>query len=280
MLARSTEVLRRAFQLFLGRNARFLGAAVAFYALLSAAPLLVVVLRLVGAVFGRARAEGALWGGLGWWLAPEGVDAVRTFTERLDRLEARGSFVELALVIYGSTRLFRALHQALNQLWEIDVEAVERHRPAPLRYTIRYGGAVALALLVALLVAALALVKTAFALIATLGARPPPSVLWIVDAITSIGFTFVLFTALFRLLPERRITLKEAATSAGASTILFGIGSALVTVYLGHRHLRDVYAGASAVVLAVLWVYYSSQVFFFGACIGAALHSRSRKRRR
>jgi uncharacterized BrkB/YihY/UPF0761 family membrane protein len=69
-LSRHADVLRRALRLFSGKGARFLGAAIAYYALLSAAPLFVLVLRVVGAVFGRARAESALWGGLGQWLAP------------------------------------------------------------------------------------------------------------------------------------------------------------------------------------------------------------------
>ena len=70
------------------------------------------------------------------------------------------------------------------------------------------------------------------------------------------------------------VSLRDAAWSALVSTGLFALGSAAVTAYLRHKHITDLYAGASAVVLAVVWVYYSAQVFFFGACIGAALRER------
>ena len=59
-----------------------------------------------------------------------------------------------------------------------------------------------------------------------------------------------------------------------ASTVLFAAGSEIVTLYVRHEQLSDLYAGASAVVVAVVWVYYSAQVFFLGACVGAALRER------
>ncbi len=270
------NVLRDALRLFSDKGARFLGAAVAFYALLSAAPLLVVILSVVGAVFGRTRAESALWEGLGAWVAPEGLAAIREMTERLDQMERSGSVVGVLLVIYGSTRLFRALRRALNQVWGIDLEGIERARPRAVRYGVRYGGALLLTLFVAVLVALLLVVKAGFALITTLSTRPPPMLWWGLDALVSVGLAFVLFCALFRFLPEAPVTLREASTSAVVSTVLFAIGSGLVTLYGRHKHMSDLYGGASAVVLAVVWIYYSAQVLFFGACVGAVLQ-RSRR---
>jgi len=270
-VARVLDVLRRAYRLFSGKGARFLGAAIAFYALLSAAPLFVVVLHVVGAIFGRARAESALWTGLERWLAPEGLETVKQLTERLDRLEASGSLLGFALVAYGSTRLFRALRRALNQLWGIDLEKAEKERRTAVKYGLRYGGAFLLSLFVAVLVAVLVAEKSLLVIVASVGAELPGALLWTVDLATSIGLAFVLFTVLFRFLPETDVTLREAAVASLVSTALFVAGSSVVTAYVHHKKLGDLYAGASAVVLAVFWVYYSAQVFFFGACIGAVL---------
>jgi len=269
------NVVREALRLFSDKGARFLGAAVAFYALMSAAPLFVVILYVVGELFGRRRAESALWDGLATWVAPEGLAAIRAMTERLDRMEGSGSVIGVALVVYGSTRLFRALRRALNQLWGIDLEGIERARGRVKRYGIRYGGALLLTLFVAALVVALIVVKTGFAFIATMSTRAPPFLLWGLDVFVSVGMAFVLFTALFQYLPETDVTLHDAMTCAAVSTALFAIGSGLVTLYVRHKHMDAVYEGASAIVLAVLWVYYSAQVFFFGACVGAVLRQRS-----
>ncbi|MDB4998029.1 MAG: ribonuclease [Myxococcaceae bacterium] len=268
-------LLRDAFRIFSGKGARFLGAAVAFYALMSAAPLLLVILYVVAAAFGRPRAESALWGGLATWVAPEGLEALRGLTERLEQSEHTGTFAGAVLVIYGSTRLFRALRRALNQLWGIDLEAVERARGRVVRYGLRYGGALLLTLFVALLVALMLVVKAGFAVLATWSTRAPPSVLWVVDGVTSVVLAFVLFCALFRFLPEAKVSWRTATTSAVVSTVLFAAGSGVVTAYVRHKHVSDVYEGASAIVLAVVWVYYSTQVFFLGASVGAALRTRT-----
>lgn len=105
--------------------------------------------------------------------------------------------------------------------------------------------------------------------------RAPPLLLWGLDVFVSVGMAFVLFTALFRYLPETDVTLHDAMICAAVSTALFAIGSGLVTLYVRHKDMDAVYEGASAIVLAVLWVYYSAQVFFFGACVGALLRQRS-----
>jgi membrane protein len=267
------EVAREAARIFSARGARFLGAAVAFYALLSAAPLFVVVLHVVGAVFGRDKAEDSLWSGLGRWLTPAALDSLRALTERLERAEGSG-VLGAVLVVYASTRLFRALHRALNLIWGIDLEAVEGARPRVQRYALRYGRAVALTILVAVLVGALIVVKGAIAIVATLGTRPPPGLLFGIDVITSVVLAFLLFLALFRFLPDTRVPLREAVLSAFVSTAFFAIGSGLVTLYVAKKQIADLYAGAGAIVVAVLWVYYSAQAFFVGACVGAALHGR------
>jgi membrane protein len=268
-------VLRDALRIFSDKGARFLAAAVAFYALLSAAPLFLVILSVVALVFGRPRAESALWDGLAPWVAPEGLAAIRGMTDRLDGMERSGGAVGAILVVYGSTRLFRGLRRAINELWGIDLESIERARPHVHRYGVRYGGALLLTFFSALLVALLIVVKAGFAMVATVTTRPPYAVLWGFDALVSVALAFALFWALFRFLPETRVTLREATASAAASTLLFALGSGLVTLYVRHKRLSDVYEGASAVVLAVVWVYYSAQVFFFGACVGAAMRRHS-----
>jgi membrane protein len=261
---------------FSARGARFLGAAVAFYALMSAAPLFVMVLGLVGFFFGQQRAEDALWGGMSHWVAPEGIATARAITERLYTAERTGGLVNAALVVYGSTRLFRALRRALNHLWGLDLEEIDGARGRTHRYAIRYGQAFALMVVVALMVASLIAVKSGYAFLASVGAREPPLLLSIVDLVTSVVLTFVLFLLLLRFLPEEKVPWRQAALGAAVSTGLFAIGSSVVTAYVRHKHTADLYGGASAVVLAVFWVYYSVQVFFLGACFCAALRDRAR----
>ena len=264
------QVLREAFRIWRARGARFLAAAVAFYTLLAAAPLCVLILDVLGALVGDDRAQGALWGGLGFWIAPEGLETARALTGHFAHAEADSGAAAVIVVLYGSTRLFRALRRALNQLWGLDLEEVEGARSGAHKYGVRYGGALALVTLLVAVVALLAAIKAAIALV------PVTALVWALDGIASIGLAFVLFAALFRFVPETRVTWTDALSSALVTTLLFALGSGLVTGYVHRRHTSDLYEGAGAVVVAMLWVYYSAQVFFFGACIGAVLHQRAR----
>jgi membrane protein len=268
------DVVRDALARFSGKGARFLAAAIAFYALLSAAPLLVVVVHVVGAVVGRERAEGALLSGLATWIAPEGMAAIERLAHDLEAARASEGLAGGALLIYGSTRLFRGLRRALNQLWGVDLEAVERARPRAERYARRYGLALLLMGLVVLLVGALVLVKGAWAALGAVGGGALVRLLWGADLVSSVLFAFVLFFALFKLLPETRVAWPEAAWGALVSTALFAVGSELVTLYLGHKRLGDLYGGAATVVVAIFWVYYSAQTLFLGACVGIAIHAK------
>lgn len=264
-------ILRDALRIFSARGARFLAAAVAFYTLLAAAPLFVVMLYVLGAILGSERAEGALWDGLATWIAPSGVETARTLTERLEGAESTSGVMGTLLLVYGSTRLFRALRRALNQLWGVDLEEVERARSTAHKYGVRYGGALALVAFMIVLVAVMAAAKALIALV------PVTTLVLVLDGTASVVLAFACFAVLFRFVPETEVTWSDALPSALVTTILFAIGSGLVTLYVNHRHADALYEGAGALVVVLLWVYYSAQVFFLGACIGAALHARSRR---
>jgi membrane protein len=275
----SRSLLRSTFHAFSARGARFLGAAVAFYALLSAAPLFAIVLGLVGAVFGNEQAESALWVGLAHWVSPEGVSAARVLTHRLADVGRSGGVLQVLLVVYASTRLFRALRRAINQLWGIDLEAIEGARQRSHKYLVRYGQAFAL-IFTAAMVASLIVVKAGYAFFASLGAPAPPLLLQVMDLVSSLALTFALFLLLLRVLPEATVRWGDAAAGALVSTCLFAVGSGFVTAYVRHKQTGDLYGAASAVVLAVLWVYYSVQVFFLGACFAGVLHARRQEESR
>ena len=270
MIGPAAAVVREAMRIWSARGARFLAAAVAFYTLLAAAPLCLMIMSVLGALVGTERAEGALWDGLGFWIAPEGLSTARTLTERFAEVQGAESSFAIVVILYGSTRLFRALRRALNQLWGVDLEEVESTRTKAHKYGVRYGGALALVTLLITLVALLAAIKTLIALV------PVTSVVWALDGIASIGLAFVLFVVLFCFVPETEVTNRDALVSALVTTLLFALGSGLVTLYVHRQHTSELYEGVGAVVVAMLWVYYTAQVFFFGACIGAVLHRRAR----
>lgn len=269
-LALVQSIAREAARIFRARGARFLAAAVAFYTLLAAAPTCLVILTILGAALGHEHAEGALWDALGTWIAPEGLETAQALTAHLEQLTAREGLLGGVLLLYGSTRLFRALRRALNELWGIELEHVEAARPTVHKYGARYGGALALVALATVIVASLAALKALIALL------PVTQLVWALDGLASVALAFVLFAAVFRFVPETDVGWRDALASSAVTTVLFALGSSLVTMYVHRAHTSALYEGIGAVVVAMLWVYYSAQVFFLGACVGAVLHARER----
>jgi membrane protein len=95
--------------------------------------------------------------------------------------------------------------------------------------------------------------------------------LWVGDAVVSISATTVMFAALFKLLPDARIAWRDAWRGALVTAILFTLGATLIGLYLGHKTLEILYGPGGSLVLVLLWVNYSAQVFFFGAAVTGEL---------
>jgi membrane protein len=228
------QVATRTAKIFSARGGRFLGAAVAFYALLSLAPLLLVVLHVAALAVGHERAERGLFEGLSTWVLPEGLAVLRDLLARLEALQSAESAFGIATLLYASTRLFRALKRALNTIWAIP-DSVAESQPSGVRYAIRYGLALALALLLAALVLALILLKSAGALIANYSSLDPPWLMGALDLGLSLGVTFCLFYCVFRTLPDRRAHPRAELLGASAATLLFAIGSFAITALVRHK---------------------------------------------
>jgi membrane protein len=221
-------------------------------------------------VLGSERAESALWRGLATWLTDDGAETVRAVTERVERAESSGGLLGALLLVYGATRLFRALHRAVNQLWGVALEPPDDARGKAMAYGGRWARAIGLTVAVVIVVGVFGLAKVLLAMV-------DGGVAWALEAVLSGLGAFALFTLLFRVLPEVPVTMREAAVSALVSTALFAGGSSLVTFYLRHRHIEDIYDGAAAIVVLIVWVYYSAQVLFVGACVGPALRRMGEK---
>ena len=93
----------------------------------------------------------------------------------------------------------------------------------------------------------------------------PGGVLQMINSIVSLGITTFLFALLFRTLPDRRIAWRRVWVGAAVTALLFTIGKYLIGVYLGHAGVGSAYGAAGSLVVVLVWVYYSAQVFFFGA---------------
>ncbi len=271
-----THVLGETVQTFSRKGGRLLGAGIAFYSLLSAAPLLFIALRVAGAFTGREAARAALRDDLAFWLGDAGADTAMDLVARVRGPQSVAQVVLGAVLVYASTRLFSGLQRALNHMWDVAPPESAGMKGRVLRQLRKRALAFALVLLVGAVIIGIVVAKGAFSL-ATGAAGRSLSTTWeILHALGATATTAALFALIFRVLPDERIPWIRAFEGGLVTAILFAVGASVVSAYVGHKGLMQTYGQAGSVVLLLLWVHYSSQIFFLGAAFTGVRTKRAR----
>lgn len=262
------------FRIFFSRNGRLLSGAIAFYALLSIVPMLVVALRVAAFFAGEGEASSALSSNLARWVGADGAEALLGLMAR-SRAVSGGSHLSLfasAVLLYGSTRLFSQMKRALDILWNAEDIAVSGMKAKVARTIQRRVLSFALVVFLGFTIVAMVIVHALLERLRMVNA--PFDVSRATEFIGSVVLTFVLFSLVFTVLPDRRVPIREALMGAMATALLFCIGSYGVSAYAAHKAGESIYGAFSVLVMLLLWVHYSAHVFFFGASIAIAFVER------
>jgi membrane protein len=267
---RVTVLIAETFSQWSQDNAPRLAASLAYYALLSAAPLLVISIAIAGGVFGQKAVQGQLaWeiqtlvGGA----AAQAIQAVILDTQK-PAAGLTATILSVATVIVAATSVVVELNAALNLIWGVSQPDTGSWLGDILRFFKQrlYSALVVTAagclLLMSLLISAS---------IATIGKffRPllptPEWVLHVMAFTVSFVVVLLLFGAIYKLLPDVRLRWSDVLVGASVTSLLFTIGKQLIAVYLGRVGFESTYGAAWGAVLLLVWVYYSAQLFFLGA---------------
>ena len=243
-----------------------LAAALSFYTLLSLAPLLVLVVSIAGLVFGADAARGQITGQLQAVMGKEGGEAVRGILANAHSVSSGviGTIVGVVILLVGAAGVFGELQSALNDIWEVEPKP-GRGWKGMLRdrfFSLSMVFGVAFLLLVSLVFSAAVSALGGF----FTGSLPGGEVLWhVIELGVSFVVTTVLFALIFKVVPDVKITWKDVWIGALATALLFTLGKFLIGLYLGHSTVASPFGAAGSVVALVIWVYYSTQILFFGA---------------
>lgn len=244
-----------------------MGAALAFYTMFSITPLLLIVISLAGLFFGEQAARGEIIAQLSDLLGPESAKTVQNLLESLNRPEAGayGTVVGVGALVVGATTVFVELQDAMNRIWRApDVPApggiVQFFKSRLLSVGIVLG-------IVFLLMVSL----VASAALAALGKWWAP---WFgefarVATVVDWALSFVLMTALFAMIykwvPRVRVAWFDVMMGAALTAFLFTVGKFLIGLYIGRSGIASPFGAAASLVVLLMWVYYSAQIFLLGA---------------
>jgi len=244
-----------------------LGAALAFYAIFSIAPVIVLAFTAASLVLGKEAAQGRVTQGIESTVGHTVAVAIQATAQYTYRSGSGVPATVLSIVFFGfgATGLFLQLQSALNAIWEVTLKPGRGLRGL---LHDRFGSFLAVLGISALLLAELLVTAALAAIVQIL----PPSFapqgfpLWrAVTFVVSWAFLALAIALVYRILPDAKIAWRDVWVGAGASALLFLLGNHLIGWYLAATSITSVYGAASSIVIVLLWVYYSSQVVLFGA---------------
>jgi membrane protein len=251
---------------FQSDNVPRLGAALAYYTLFAIAPVLLVATAIAGFVFGPEAVRGEIVGQLDNLIGREGALTVQSLLEGASRRKSG----QLATIIGGVTfalavsGAFLELQSALNTIWRVKPKPGSKIKEF-LTHRIRsFGLVVSIGFL---LMVSLAVSAALAGFGAWLARRAPGlgSLLNAINLVVSIGVTAILFALLYRILPDVRLRWRDVAVGALTTAILFTIGKQLIGLYIGRTATTSTFGAAGAVIVLMVWVYYSAQIVLLGA---------------
>jgi membrane protein len=244
-----------------------MGAALAYYTMFSIAPLLVIVLSIAGLVFGVEAARGELGGQLRGMMGEQAAVAVEGLLESASQPEKStfAAILGFLVLLVGATTVFAELQNALDRIWR----APARERPSGIWNLLRtrllsFGLILGIGflLIVSLVFSALLSALEKWWSPAFGGWEVAASV---VNFVLGFVLTTAAFALIYKLMPRVRIAWRDVAIGAAATALLFTAGKFLIGLYIGRSAVASGFGAAGSLVVVLVWVYYSAQIFLIGA---------------
>ncbi|HEY5346820.1 MAG TPA: YihY/virulence factor BrkB family protein [Rhizomicrobium sp.] len=258
-------LFREGVAAFVEDNALSRGAAIAFYAVTALAPVLFIAVTIASIGFGRAAARGAVAFQLRHMMSPQSADLVQLAILHAPGTSHTllGSILGLATLILTASGVFGEMEDALNVIWKSP-------RKHSFMHQLVRGRILSLSLVVSL--GFLLLVSMIFtAAIGALGqiidqhAPLSQAVIGFINFLVSFLLMTLLFAAIYKLLPNRRLFWRDVLVGAVGTALMFEMGQFLLGQYLGRIAVASAYGAAGGLIVLLVWVYYSAQIFLLGA---------------
>ena len=261
---RAIRLARQTLQEWQDDDAIRWGAAIAYYSVVSLAPLVVLAVTALGQLVEDEQAERWILDQVELLAGPQAVEVARGVIEQTGQLElaSAGALLTVLLLAFGATAVFANLQRALNRIWAVEPRSgvfrnLARTRAAAFATVLALGGLIILSLILS------TVLGWARPLFAPLEQYFP--FVAAADLLTSLLLLWVAVTAVFWVLPDVRISWRDVRIGAFVTAVLLVLGKVALSWFLANNAAASMYGTAGAIFLLLLWVYYSAMVFFLGA---------------
>jgi len=243
-----------------------MGAALSYYTLFSIAPLLLIAISVAGLAFGEQAARGEIFEQLRGLMGEQGADAIEGLLASANRPAAGGIAAAAGVVILlvGASGVFSELQNDLDRIWRVPVHAKSGLWALLRTRLLSFGMVLGMTflLIVSLLVSAA---------LSALGKWWTPlfkgweTVAHAGDILVTFALMSVMFAAIYKIMPRARVRWRDVWIGAGVTAALFAVGKFAIGLYLGRSSVASAFGAAGSLVVVMVWVYYSAQIFLLGA---------------
>lgn len=274
MARRAAEIAMAAARKWVEDRAPSMGAALAYYTAFSLAPLLVIVIAVAGLSVGHDAAQAAIVAQLGDLLGETGAKAIEGMLAATADL-GTGTLalgIGLATLLLGATTAFAELQDDLDRIWAVEPSAASGVWALVRTRLLSFG----MVLCVAFLLTVSLVVNTAIAAIGKYMFGGTEVFLQTLNLLASVLVITLLFATIYKVLPRTPIAWRDVWEGALFTSILFAMGKLLIGLYIGKSAVASAFGSAGPFVALMVWIYYSTQVFLFGAevtCVVARAHA-------
>jgi len=236
-------------------------ASVAFYTIFSLGPTLLILLAIVGTLYGKETARTGIVDRFQWLIGPGGIQTIVTALDAARPNSAAATVAGLFGLVFGATAVFVNLQDALNSIWGVaakpgwQVWPFFRKRLLSFLMILGLGLILSLSFILSTTIAALRefATKSSFPSVG----RP----LVIADFIVWIGILTLAFGVIYKVLPDVKIAWADVWIGAAVAAVLFTAGRTLIGIYLARSTAATPFGAAGSLVIFLLWIYYSAQIF-------------------
>jgi membrane protein len=261
------ELAKEAFSSWIDDYGQSMGAALAYYTVFSMAPLLLIVISVAGLIFGADAARGEILGQLRGLMGQDAALAIQGLLESVSKPaeSTLATVIGLTVLLVGATSVFAELQDALDRIWRAPLRGTPSGVWSLLRSRFLSFGmilGIGFLLIVSLVFSA--------ALTALQSWWEPWFGGWailamVVNQVIAFGMTTAAFAMIYKIMPRVHIQWPDVWVGAAVTALLFTLGKYLIGLYIGKSGVTSSFGAAGSLVVVLVWVYYSAQIFLIGA---------------
>lgn len=242
-----------------------MGAALAFYTLLSLGPLVLLVIMIAGMVIGKDQAQAVLLGELSGLLGDAGSEGVRHVLEAAagEKEGPLAAIIGMAVLLFGATTVFAELKVDLDRIWDYKGPPTRGIWALVKARLLSFGLVVAIGFLLLVSLAVSGVITAVSGHLS--GGIASVALLRTMEFTASFVVLTLAFASIYKLLPSIPLAWRDVWVGGAVNAVLFTLGKFLIGLYLGKTAVASSYGAAGTLVVVIVWVYWCAQIFFLGA---------------